>query len=1015
MPAIARSGWRSAAIVAAMAVVIGLLGFAVVRQSGQEEPDQSARSAGSGNSAATTDADGADMVSAVSGIAGVAALKRMFPPTKSPRVRVRRKPRAGNGPQDKYAANEYFGRTENPPPCDNLPAVPGAADLTDSLRIGALGVEYRIPLSGRMCTQSFPESVESIAIRPGRAMSVYYAFDNGSATANRVDYDRSNNSGDYPLRDLPGGRASSIIVKAVATTDIALAAEPCEGCDFRGVELTGIELPKVDFAGSDFSGATLYNVGFDAGSNLSSTYFGRWNGKPAALAESLLNATLLPGVTFDGTAVFGSTFAGANVSDAAVRNVTWVDSPFDAAVHPNGPVTFEDSSLFYPGIAKWDNIRFSRIRFLVDATNYKALAGERGSSGPIRREISRVDLINSTFLGDAPDLQLTEWQNSSVEGSNFSFARLADADMRGINATSTKFVGASLGGAKFTGAKLNRADFSYSRAAEADFNNAMLGKGQDPENPLPVATFRQADLRSTKWEGAHAESVHFDGSYFFPSDMSGVAFNSAYLENAVFDKAALGRADFSKARLRGAQLNSGACISCLFTNANLANASFTSSFLWGSDLSNAEDISGIDLRNAACCSASGKWDFKRSAGMNSAAVETPFESTDLRVPKFKSPTITCPDGNPPSSDGCGDGSGAIDPPLYYPPCRSAGGYVCDNNIDLLAGATSGGYARGQGSSARFSGPTRVATYLSADRLTSRIVVADTENSVVRQVSLSGETTVVAGVEPTQDGPQSGFSEGVATESKLNRPTGLAFDNEGRLYIADTGNHRVRVVELDGIMRTVAGNGVAGRGGDHGMASKAQLNGPRGITAVCGTSCLLYVADTGNNRVRMISERGVITTVAGNGIGGFSGDNGDAALAKLNAPEDVIMGREGMLFVADTGNDRIRKVSITNRIYTVRGGVLDLTKDKYRKPGALSADKIGGLFVTSGNRVLRFNDWGADEPGPIVNEPGTAGYSGDGAAGTNAKLRSPQGVSFSPWNETVIVDSGNNMVRRVKSS
>ena len=162
----------------------------------------------------------------------------------------------------------------------------------------------------------------------------------------------------------------------------------------------------------------------------------------------------------------------------------------------------------------------------------------------------------------------------------------------------------------------------------------------------------------------------------------------------------------------------------------------------------------------------------------------------------------------------------------------------------------------------------------------------------------------------------GFSgdDGPAGQARLNFPTGVTVDRAGNLFITDQSNNRVRKVSTVGFITTVAGNGDAGFSGDHAAATSARLNLPIG-TAV-DTSGNLYIADTSNHRIRRVSADGMVTTVAGNGIGGFSGDGSAANKASLNSPGGVAVDAAGNLYVADTSNNRIRKLNTV--LSAVRG-------------------------------------------------------------------------------------------------
>jgi streptogramin lyase len=148
------------------------------------------------------------------------------------------------------------------------------------------------------------------------------------------------------------------------------------------------------------------------------------------------------------------------------------------------------------------------------------------------------------------------------------------------------------------------------------------------------------------------------------------------------------------------------------------------------------------------------------------------------------------------------------------------------------------------------------------------------------------------------------------------PTGLAVDSAGNLYIADQWNSLVLKVSSGGTVTTVAGNGTAGFSGDGGPAASAQLNAPRGVAV--DASGNLYIADALNNRIRKVSSDGIITTVAGNGSFSYSGDGGPAVNAQLSGPRGLAVAGAGNLFIADSANNRVRKVSSTGVITTAAG-------------------------------------------------------------------------------------------------
>ena len=158
--------------------------------------------------------------------------------------------------------------------------------------------------------------------------------------------------------------------------------------------------------------------------------------------------------------------------------------------------------------------------------------------------------------------------------------------------------------------------------------------------------------------------------------------------------------------------------------------------------------------------------------------------------------------------------------------------------------------------------------------------------------------------------------GPALKAQLRVPAGLTFDADGNLYIADRDNHRVRKVDKKGIITTVAGNGTAGFSGDGGPATQASLNLPSGV--VVDKKGNLYIADRSNDRVRMVNTKGIIQTIAGNGNEGYHGDNMPALKATLDKPFGLALDKDNNLYIADRGNNRIRKVDRSGMISTVAG-------------------------------------------------------------------------------------------------
>ena len=183
-----------------------------------------------------------------------------------------------------------------------------------------------------------------------------------------------------------------------------------------------------------------------------------------------------------------------------------------------------------------------------------------------------------------------------------------------------------------------------------------------------------------------------------------------------------------------------------------------------------------------------------------------------------------------------------------------------------------------------------------------LYIADGNNNTIRRVGADGIIRTVAGGGSPPDGLG---DHGPATLASLNGPSAVAVGLDGALYIADTNHSRVRRVSPDGVITTIAGIGGFGYSGDGALAAQAALFGPEGVAV--GRDGSLYIADTFNSRVRLVDTNGIITTIAGNAVRGFGGEEGPATQASINNPYGVSTGPDGSLYIADTGNNRIRRI------------------------------------------------------------------------------------------------------------
>ncbi len=316
------------------------------------------------------------------------------------------------------------------------------------------------------------------------------------------------------------------------------------------------------------------------------------------------------------------------------------------------------------------------------------------------------------------------------------------------------------------------------------------------------------------------------------------------------------------------------------------------------------------------------------------------------------------------------------------------------NVSVLAGTGTSGFGGDGGSAllARLDTPLGLARDLSGNWY-----FADSQNVRVRRISPQGNISTFAGA------GQNALSPGSqATSIRLGSPTSVALDSFGNLYFSDTAANRIRRVAPDGTIITIAGADAAGLQGDDGPASRALLNNPTGIAIDSENS--LYVADTGNNRIRKITQIGQISTVAGGGSS--TDDSGTGLAAKLTQPLAVAADKNGNVYIAETGANRIRLLNRAGTLTTVAGVRSSLNQPR----GLRVADNGDVIFADSGSNTIRR----LASTGEIETIAGnlSAGLTGDGGLAISASLHNPSDVALDPDGSILISDTGNNRIRKL---
>ena len=313
--------------------------------------------------------------------------------------------------------------------------------------------------------------------------------------------------------------------------------------------------------------------------------------------------------------------------------------------------------------------------------------------------------------------------------------------------------------------------------------------------------------------------------------------------------------------------------------------------------------------------------------------------------------------------------------------------------------------------------------LTLDHEQRNLYVTDTGNHLVRRIILNNV------IEDTQITTEAGAPDGsagydgedtTAVVSSLDSPSAVAVNSLGEVYIADTGNQRVRAIVSAGerrpkILITVAGNGEASFSGERSPATNATLHFPSDVAL--DTNGNIYFSDTENHRVRRVDlSTGLISTVAGNGVPGNRGVGGPGTDTRLHSPEGLAFDSDGRLYIADTENDRVLRLNVRSGIIRA---IIDPASNStstvavFDSPTALAMDLADNLYIAeTGNHRIRMVDLDAGEIS-IVAGDGSAEFAGDGGQAIRAKLNKPEGVAVDATGNIVIADTGNRRIRRVE--
>src|SRR5882724_5567637 len=319
-------------------------------------------------------------------------------------------------------------------------------------------------------------------------------------------------------------------------------------------------------------------------------------------------------------------------------------------------------------------------------------------------------------------------------------------------------------------------------------------------------------------------------------------------------------------------------------------------------------------------------------------------------------------------------------------------------VTTIAGSGSPGAEDGRAMSASFSDPFGIAV----DKRGNVIVADGGQSNRIRRITVDGKVHTIAGA-------NEGFADGNALQAQFNTPSGIAIDNGGNIIIADTSNTRIRKLSSDGTkVSTIAGSGVPGF--KDGSAGEAQFDGPIGIAVDKHGN--VFVADAYNDSIRKITEDGAVTTLAGTGLPGFN--DGQAPGAAFDTPCGVAVDKHGNVFVADTGNHAVRKITAQGGVTTIAGGTGAGPQGgevRFHRPVGIGVTHDGFLFISdeSSGKIVRIAPDGEGR----TYAGSVAGFAD--SVGDHARLNGPSAIAVDRQGVLYVADSQNYLIRQIAPS